>query len=362
VTALSSRERVRLAVEHQNPDRVPIDYAARGEVTDALQRRLKAKDHETLLKILGVDIRGVGPRFVGPAASELCYADPTVAVSADGMLRDIWGVGFKPNQTANGFYVDLADSPLQNAASEADLDRHLWPTPDLWDYTVLPGQIQAADAYWTWAHSRGIFEISWFLRGFENFLLDLAAEPEFAAAVMDRVQRYLFDRTRRILKAGRGRVDMIEYNDDVGSQKGMLISPNLWRQFLKPRMAEFVRLCKNCGARVRYHSCGSIRPIITDLIEIGVDILNPVQTAAVDMDIFALKRDFGQKISFDGGIDTEHLLPQGTRDEVYKEVRRIIETVGQHGGYILAPSHVFQPDVPLENTLAVFEAAKETRL
>jgi len=352
-----SKERVRLAGDHKNTDPTPIHLAARQEVVDALSSRLGVRDHESLLQALGVDIRGVGPQYVGPKGHQLCYADPTVSVTDDGIYRDIWQVGFRPNQTCTGFYMDLADSPLTAATTESDLDRHPWPTADLWDYSVLPGQIAAVNPYWLCAHSRGIFEISWMLRGFENFLLDLVAEPEFACAVMDRVERYLFERTRRILQAGNGQIDMMESNDDVGSQKGMLISPDLWRRFLKPRMARFIRLCRDHGARVRYHSCGSIRPIIGDLIEIGVDVLNPVQPAAVDMELTALKRDFGRGITFDGGIDTEHLLPNSTRDQVYNEVRRLLNFMTQDGGYILAPSHVFQPDVPTENVLAVFEAA-----
>ena len=132
------------------------------------------------------------------------------------------------------------------------------------------------------------------MRGFDGFLLDLAAEPERAAAVMDRIQAYLFERTRAILEAGRGAIDMVEYNDDVGGQNGLIISPAMWREHLKPRMAAFVDLCRPYGAKVRYHSCGGIRAIIGDLIEIGIDVLNPVQTLAEGMEPGALKRDFGE--------------------------------------------------------------------
>ncbi len=200
------------------------------------------------------------------------------------------------------------------------------------------------------------------MRGFDEFLLDLAIAPERAAAVMDRVQAYLMERTRRILEAGRGLIDMIEYNDDVGGQNGLLISPAAWRQHLKPRMAEFIRLCKPYGVAVRYHSCGGIRPIIPDLIEIGVDVLNPVQTTARGMDAEGLKRDFGDRLSFNGGIDTQGLLPHATADEVRRETRRLIDTLGRDGGLILAPSHVYQADVPVENVVAVYEVALGRRL
>ncbi|NLX06319.1 MAG: hypothetical protein GXY33_14370 [Phycisphaerae bacterium] len=353
---MTPKERVAAVIGHRAADRVAIDFAARSEVVAALRDRLGAASDEALLDALGVDLRGVGPAFKGDTG-ELCYADPTVEVTADGVYRDIWGVGFRANRTDKGSYMDLAANPLVDVEDAKGLDRHAWPTAELWDYSGIAEQVRRADRYWVGGHSRGIFEISWFLRGFENFLMDLTAEPQFASQVMDRVQAYLFERTQRILEAGGGRIDMMEYNDDVGGQQGMLISPNVWREHLKPRMRRFAELCRGFGARVRYHSCGSIRPIIGDLIEIGVDVLNPVQPHARNMDPRDLKREFAGRITLNGGIDTEELLPRASADQVRDEVGRLIEALGRGGGYILAPSHVFQGDVPIENVLAVYEAA-----
>lgn len=193
-------------------------------------------------------------------------------------------------------------------------------------------------------------------------MLDLALRPDWARAIMDRVQAYLFERTRRILVAGGGRIDMVEYNDDVGSQRGLLLSPSMWRERLKPRMRQFVQLCRSFGAKVRYHSCGGIRPIIPDLIEIGVDVLNPIQTQATDMDPRGLKAEFGSRITLNGGIDTQNLLPYATRRQVYDAVSSLLDDLGRDGGYILAPSHVFQGDVPVENVLAVYAAALGKKL
>jgi uroporphyrinogen decarboxylase len=347
---MTSKERVRLAIAHRTPDRVPVDFYAREEIVVRLRQKLKLGDEESLEERLGVDLRGVGPHFIGKT-HPLCYADPTVEVTADGTHRDIWGVGFKPNQTACGFYMDLASSPLRHVRSVEELDAHPWPTADLWDYSSIAGQARAQETFWVWAHSRGIFEISWFLRGFEEFMIDLACNPEMANAIMDRVQAYHMERTRRVLEAGRGLIDMVEYNDDVGGQDGILIAPDTWREFLKPRMAALIAMYKRYGVAVRYHSCGGIRPIIPDLIEIGVDVLNPVQALAAGMEPEALKRDFGGRLTFNGGIDTQGLLPHAPPEEI----RRAI--VGRDGGLILAPSHVFQEDVPIENVIAVYETA-----
>ncbi|MEW6750804.1 MAG: hypothetical protein AB1505_07480 [Candidatus Latescibacterota bacterium] len=246
---MTSKERVRRAIAHQQTDRVPIDYAARDEVSQALVRLLGLGPGQSLVECLGVDLRGIGPAFPS-AASPLHYADPTTRVQ-DGVHYDLWGVGFRPNHTAAGFYMDLAVNPLRGAAREADLDRHPWPSADQWDYSTVAAQARAHADYWVWAHSRGVFEISWFLRGFNEFLADLASAPRRARAVMDRVQGYLFARTRRILEAGQGFIDMVEYNDDVGGQGGLLLSPGMWRTHLKKRMADFVALCRPYGVKVR---------------------------------------------------------------------------------------------------------------
>jgi len=353
---VNSKERVGAAIRHEATDRVPVDYYAREEVSERLAERLGVDKGEALRERLGVDLRFVGPRFARESA-RLCYADPTVEVTREGIHRDIWGVGFRPNKTVAGFYMDFAESPLNGLESAAELDDYPWPQADWWDYSNVARDAKGGSDYWVWAHSRGIFEIAWMTRGFDAFLLDLAIEPERAAALMDRIQKYLFERTQRILEAGEGFIDMVEYNDDVGGQNGLIISPSMWREHLKPRMDAFVKLCKGRGAKVRYHSCGGIRPIIGDLIEIGVDVLNPVQTLAEGMEPGGLKRDFGERITFNGGVDTQELLPKATADEVKRETRRLIETLGQGGGLILAPSHVFQADVPVENVIAVYATA-----
>jgi uroporphyrinogen decarboxylase len=353
---MNSKERVARIVNHERADRVAIDFAAKDEVVVGLRERLGLRDDESLEDRLGVDIRAVGPRFTG-RTEPLQYADPTVDVTADGVHRDIWGVGFKANQTSDGFYMDLATNPLKDLDEIEVLDDYTWPTADLWDYSDVANQAHANGQHWVWAHSRGIFEISWFLRGFGGFLEDLAIAPERACAVMDRVEAYLFERTRRTLEAGRGLIDMVEYNDDVGGQGGMLVSPDMWRTFLKPRMVSFIRMCKEYGVKIRYHCCGGIRPIVPDLIEIGVDILNPIQNYARGMEPEGLKRDFGDRLTLNGGIDTQHLLPYASEAEVRRETQRLIDLLGENGGYILAPSHVFQADVPLANVVAVYETA-----
>lgn len=353
---MTSKERVALALDHEQPDRVPIDYAARDEVTHALKRRLGVGTGEHVLERLGVDLRCVEPGFRGKGHNRYA-ADPVVDIRGDDLHVDIWGVGFRPSRSRGGPNLDLAHSPLAGLTSEADLDDYPWPTADMWHYADIAEQAKRHRNRWVWAQSRGMFEICWLLRGFHSFVEDLASRPGRACALMDRVMSYLVERAKRVLEAGRGQIDMIEYHDDLGGPNGLLIGPATWREHVKPRMGAFVRMCKGYGATVRYRSRGSVRSIIHDLIEMEVDVLGPLEAGAERMDPEELKQDFNEMITLNGGIDVPGLLLTAGRDEVRAEVRRLIDTLGHNGGYILAASDVLWPDVPIDNVLAVYEAA-----
>ena len=356
---MNSKERVVAAINHQQTDRLPIDFAAREETVRSLADHFKAADYYRLLDILKVDLWGVGPK-IKHSASPICYADPTVAVARDpernqDVYYDIWGVGFVEKHAQNGTYIDLLHSPLGNKSSLDDLTTYPFPTADMWDYGTIRAQAEQHRNYFVWAHSRGFFEISWFMRGMNNFLVDLMTSPEYAEQLMDRIAEYLTNRTVRILEAaGEGAIDCVEINDDVGSQNGLLISPELWRQYVKPRMKKMIDTFKAFGVFIRYHSCGGIRPIIQDLIEIGVDVLNPVQNLARGMDLRELKDTYGHELTFDGGIDTQELLPHRKGKEFEQEVRTVLRMMGKNGGYIMAPAHAIQVDVPLDNVLKLY--------
>ncbi|MHC4716016.1 MAG: uroporphyrinogen decarboxylase family protein [Planctomycetota bacterium] len=356
---MTSRERVLAAVAHIQPDRVPIAMTYAPEVKQRVMGRLGMEEAQ-FDAWSGQDMVGVRPTFPGPA-SDLAYADPTIEVTADGDHLDIWHVPFRPVRAGDQVYMELAGRPpLANCRTLDELDGFAWPTPEMWDYSALGAELDAHADMATRGHSRGFFEIAHFMRGMDNFLTDLALNPEFACRLMDHIIDYLFARSRAILTAGAGRYAIFEYNDDVASQRSLFISPEMWRRYLKPRMAKFCRLARRFGAKLLYHCCGSVRPIMDDLVEIGVDILNPVQPLAAGMDPFELKRVYGDRITFNGGIDIQRLLPNATVAEVRAHTRRMIDTVGRSGGYILGPSHAIQSDVPTENVIALIEEAKRT--
>lgn len=353
---MNSRERIVTAVEHRQPDRVPIMLHFAPEVKARLRKRL-GLDEQGFWQWCGQDMVQVSPRFP-KAVSDVDYADPTIEVTPDGLYVDIWRVPFRRVCLDEQTYVELAGRPpLAHAETAGDLDRHSWPSADDWDYSNIAGDLAANAQFAVRGHSRGFFEIAHFMRGMEDFLIDLALRPEFACDLMDRIAGYLLARSRRILEAGRGQYTIFEYNDDMASQRSLFMSPAMWRKYIKPRMAPFCDLAREYGAKLRYHCCGSCREIIPELIEIGVDILNPVQPLADGMDPFELKQLFGERITFDGGIDTQQLLPNASTREVRAHTRRMVDVVGRQGGYILGGSHNIQSDCPDENIIAMVDEA-----
>jgi uroporphyrinogen decarboxylase len=353
---MNSRERVLAAVNHRPPDRVPVDLGFAPELKTALCGHLGVTDAQFWTWV-GQDLAYVGARFKHEATPK-CYADPTIEVTAEGHHLDIFRVPFREVRTQFQTYMELVGRPPLAACEDVEeLTRFPWPSPVAWSYEHIAETLRRHEGQATIGHSRGFFEISHFMRGMDNFMADLAAEPEFAAALMDHIAEYLLEKARRALEAGDGGYTLFEYNDDVAAQQGLFISPTMWRHFNKPRMARFCELYHRHGAKVRYHSCGSVRAIIPDLIEIGVDILNPVQAKATGMDPFELKREFGKDLTFHGGVDIQELLPRASASEVREHTRRLLGELGRDGGYILGGSHTLQADIPVENVVAMVEEA-----
>jgi uroporphyrinogen decarboxylase len=248
--------------------------------------------------------------------------------------------------------------PLAGAeCTVADVERY--PFPDLFAEYRYEWVAQAIGALHTqgWAAvlpwEMTIFEKAWRIRGLEELMMDLAINPQPAERLLDEVARRTGYLARRYAQAG---VDIVQLGDDIGSERGLLMSPATWRRFLKPRLAQIIAGIKaaNRDTLVFYHSDGNIEPVIPDLIEIGLDILNPIQPEA--MDIAHLKRLYGEHLSFWGGIGVQTTLPFGTPEEVRAAVRRLIQVAGEDGGLVAAPAHLIEPDVPWANVEAFVAA------
>jgi len=365
---VTSRERVLASLRHKEPDRVPIDLGAgttgiEVEAYDRLKALLGLKgqtktfvrDHvevdDPILQQFGIDTRYV--RVGGPRGHR-------VRIEADNSYLDIWGVRWQ--KPASSLYWDMVAHPIAEPTLEA-LAAYRWPDPHDPGRTdgirdrarTLSGQGEYAVVLDNTGF--GAFEQGWALRGFENFYMDMVAEPKFAEALIQGVADYQVALYEHVLEEVGPYVDVVMVAEDLGSQDGPLISPETYRRMVKPaqkRVWQFIK--SRTDAKLFLHSCGSVRRFIPDLIEIGVDILNPIQVAAAGMDPKELKREFGNDLTFwGGGCDTQRVLTFGTPDDVEREVRRRIRELAPGGGFVFNQIHNIQPGVPPENVVRMFE-------
>ena len=363
---MTHRERILTALGHRVPDRCPLyasftpEFAVR--LREALGVRLGSHHNPhgggntyQLERTLDFDMLLTS---VGWANGY--YANETYN-PGQSSYTDEWGITWKNTPYAtrfgDGFYTEMVGCPL---ADDARIAGYRAPDPDRPGlYADSERMIREFKAeYWiVGATVTTIFETAWALRGYERLLTDFLTDPDLADAVLDIPFRYHLRAAERLVRMG---VDMIWIGDDVGGQNNMIMSPETWRRFLKPRMAKFIAAIKaiNPSLKVAYHSDGWFYPIIEELIEVGVDILNPIQTRS--MDPVALKKDFGDRLCFWGSIDEQHTLPFGTPADVRAEVATRLATLGKSGGLIIAPSQHVQLDTPVENFLAMVEAVRES--
>lgn len=350
----SSWQRVETTLSHQEPDRVPFDFWAVPEVWAKLRQALDADD-ETVLRLLGIDCRMVTTRYVGTKAREL----------SDGTIIDAWGTHRRRVVNEFSTYEEYASHPLADAQTAEDIHNWDWAHPDDWDVSDVRAQCERLVAAHH-PHLRyevgGIFEWSWALRGFEQFLMDLVQNPEVACAIMDRFTDIYIENTLRVMEAAGGLLDMVYTYDDVGIQKGLLISPRMWRKYILPRHQRLNQAIRSARYPVKiiYHSCGAVLPLIGPFVDdMGIDILNPLQPRADGMDMEQIKKEFGGRLSFHGAVDIQHTLPHGTPDEVQNEVRERCQVLGRGGGYICTSAHYIQADTPLENIIAMYTTPRE---
>lgn len=344
---MTAKERVLRAIKHQETDRVPIDFnGATATLNAQLLKLYRADDNEQLLKAMHVDVRRLhGLTYVG----EQRYAN--------GEKADFWGV----SQTAMNDGDSSALSPFANVTTVDEVEAFKWPSiSDFADLNDIDAQLDAYRDYavnaCTWS---GIFHNYIWMCGFENCLVYMHTQPDVARAILRNITDFWISYTTKILEIGKDRIDMVDSFNDFGMQSGLLMSPDMLKEFILPELKRYFDATKIYGAKGYLHSCGSVESIIPELVRIGVDILDPMQVSAKNMSPEYLKEQYGGMITFHGGIDTQHVLPEGTPDEIRNEVRRIINIMRPDGGYILAGSQLFEVDIPAENVMAMYrEAAK----
>jgi len=378
---MNSRERVVATLNHKEPDKVPLDIGgtiissittkAYADLRDYLgmpKEDIKIFDHvqrlpyidPQLLKKLGVDVHTVQADYV--AGADLQYLD-------DGdywAFYDGWGAKLRmPKQ--GGHYFDWVEFPINNIDMN-ELKNYKWPEPPsqesfmhLRDKAKYLRENTDYALTGTAIFGGGVFEQPERMMGMENFLMSLAANEEFADTVMSKITDIYIETCNRYLNLLGNYLDVFIYWNDMTGQEGPMISPDTYRRLIKPKDKKLLdAVKKKTDAKIFYHCCGACRDFIPDLIEIGVDILNPVQVSAKDMDTAQLKKEFGKDITFwGGGCDTQEVLPHGTPDQVRDEVKRRINDLAPGGGFVFTAVHNIQNDVPPENIMVMVETLHE---
>jgi uroporphyrinogen decarboxylase len=369
------------ALNHKEPDRIPIDLGATIVTSISKQSYLELNRHlgipteetsmldhiqqlpyvsEPFMQRFGVDFRMVQLPAATTSGVDIFEEGDYYA------FFDRWGSKLHMPKTG-GFYFDWVDFPIKESTMAA-LDGYRWPIPDSAEVNAQLGQ-QAKHLYENSEYALvgsaviggGIFEQPARVMGFQNFLMALVSEPAFADRLMDRITDIYIESCNNYLEQVGPYIQVFTYWDDIAGQNGWLIRPELYRKMIKPKQKRLVEAIKRkTQAKLFYHSCGASRDLIPDLIDIGFDILNPVQVSARGMDTKELKAQFGRDMVFwGGGIDTQHVLPFGTPQEVVDEVKRRIDDLAPGGGFVFAAVHNIQALVPPQNIMAAFDTALE---
>ena len=350
---MTSKERVLTAISRQAPDRIPVDFSANTATLQRLMSDFGARDYADLLTKLNVDIvdlRGVvDPVYRGPV--------PWTTSRPGGVTENYWGMRTKTMETATGPEECYCDFILAESASVDQLAVHRWPEADWFDFTDFSARLDAWSDLAIMASGASVWQHATFLRGMENMLIDLLAAPDTAAFLMDRFTDFYVEYFDRMLSCAGGKIDILRIADDLAMQDRLMISPEHFDEFFAPRLKKLIDVAHSHGVKVMYHSCGAVAGLIEKLIDLGIDILDPIQVTAAGMDPSYLKSTFGNRLCLHGAIDTQHLLPTGSPRDVTAAVRHMIGELGP-GGFIMSPSHVLQTDVPTANVRALYEAAR----
>lgn len=336
----------------ERPDRVPCDYWGTGEITDRLKKDLVCGSDRELWEGLGVD-KLVQLVPTHPRATESTWHLQS--------FFSVWHIGTRkiPYADGLGYYEEAVEHPLGSAASVRDVERFDWPDPCEWDVSGLRAQCEEWRDYPLLAGGCEMFYLYCRLRGMEQALEDLISEPAIAEAILERIAAFDLALTRRILDAVGDSLLFSYVAEDLGTQDSLIMSPRLFRKFLKPHMARMIDLVHSYGVKVFHHDDGAMRPLLPELIDIGIDVLNPVQWRCRGMERECLARDFGDRVVFHGAVDNQHTLPYGSAADVRNEVRENIRIFADTRGYIAGPCHNLQANTPTANVVAMYDAVRE---
>ena len=341
---ISSRERVLSALNHQKTDRPPIDFWAEKEVWDHLISHLGLSGKRALLEYLNIDLRWCDHIYTGPDFS-----------CPEGRYEEnMWGERF--SQVGDSPRVACGGS-LDQAQSFQDIINNHWPSNDWVSHQHLREQTLRDEQYAIMYGYADIWQRAAMVRGMDSMFYDMVERPEWVHYMTGKLTDFYLEDWTRAMEACDGRIDIFFLISDLGTQRGPMMSTDMFNTFVKPQIKQMAEFAHSFGKKLLFHSCGSIRRFIEGLIDAGVDILNPIQTSCVGMDPAGLKSDFGSRICFHGGVDIQTVLIQGSPLDVRQSVRDLTQVMNPDGGFILASSHTLLPDIPLENIIAMYDEA-----
>lgn len=343
---MTPKERWLAVLNGEKPDRIPTDYWATAEAHQKLMTHLGCNTHRELYDRLHIDRAiALSPRYVGPPLEK---------------NTDVFGCRHQIIDYGTGTYNECIYHPLSTYTSIEDIEAHYtWPNPDWYDYADLPQNLIGWEAYPIRGGGSEPFLIYKKLRGDAQAFIDMIESPEIVHHCLDKLFDLAYENTRRIYETLPGKIDLSYVAEDMGGQEGLLFSPDHIRTFLLPRMKRMIDLSHHAGVFVFFHSDGAIRTILPDMIDLGIDVLNPIQWRCKDMNREGLVRDFGQRVTFHGGVDNQHTLAFGSVEDVQQEVIDNIQILGATGRYILAPCHNIQAISPPENIVALYQTGHE---
>ncbi|MDD4192292.1 MAG: uroporphyrinogen decarboxylase family protein [Mangrovibacterium sp.] len=356
---MDKKQRVAYAINHNEPDKVPAHINATKWVVTKLKKILNVTTDKELLNALYIDIydmRGIDlhsgtvPKYVGP--------ENELFEGWKGGIFSFWNMKEFENKTPAGWTMEIGPAPLSNALSEEECEKYPWPDNNWFDYSNLRKELKDWNGFSIMASGGSVFQHATYIRGMDTLMMDMMTNPGMAHYLLDKVSGFYYEYYRRMFEAAGDMIDIFALADDLGTQNSLLISPELFDEFVAPGLKKMAELAHQYNIKLLLHTCGNIELLIPRFIGLGVDILDPVQPES--MDPVKIKGKYGKQITLRGGISVQNVISRGTVDEVKAETRRIVEALKPGGGYILSPGHpVLQDDIPAENIVAMYETGCE---
>ena len=347
---MNSVQRVAAAVERREPDRVPLDYWAVPEIDQRLMATYKLPDLAAVRRSLRTDMALVRAQMKDTRVRQ---------TGGDDWYDDLGSRLRWTPHAGGGGYWERVTYPLADARTVDDLRSYAWPTVEAFDWDEFSRELDAYEGLALGLAYRGPFEIYWYVRGFEQSLIDLTLIPDLAHGLIDPITHHVCEITEKMVEVADGRAHYLRASDDWGMQTGLLVSASMFREFYKEPTRRWFDSARRHGLWVFYHTDGSVVELLDDFVDLGVQILNPVQTTCAGMDPIWLKREYGDRFCFHGAVDTQRVLPHGTPEEVKRETLRRMAQLGADGGYVVASCHNLQADTPVENVMAMYQTVWE---